>query len=285
MQMLENFATGSYLEMDYVNERRNMDRFTSVVLPKCSKSHIRIPKVIFATRKVIATEWIEGKKLVDSDAKTINKLTPIGVQCFLVQLLDAGFFHADPHSANLLVDTRGRLCLIDFGLCAEVSQPDTKGMCEALVHLMSSDMKGLLEDAVQLGFLPPDVDRGRLLPVLSRVYDEAKVAADAVKSSRSGQGQMEPAYLPKQRRKQFAMISRDLNEIFFRFPFVVPAYFALITRALIVLEGIAVTGDPSFDIFKAAYPYARSRAIELFGWKGVGSLLSAANTYEAHSGR
>ncbi len=58
------------------------------------------------------------------------------------------------------------------------------------------------------------------------------------------------------RRKKFMSVSLDLNRIFFEYPFLVPNYFALITRAMIVLEGIAVTGDPAFDLFSSAYPYA-----------------------------
>ena len=60
--------------------------------------------------------------------------------------------------------------------------------------------------------------------------------------------------------------------MFFEYPFLVPDYFALITRAMIVLEGIAVTGDPEFDLFKAAYPYSLSRAIQIFGYSGVVSI-------------
>ena len=61
------------------------------------------------------TEWIEGLKLAASPASVINKLIPVGVECFLIQLLDTGFFHADPHPGNLLVTKDGRLALIDFG--------------------------------------------------------------------------------------------------------------------------------------------------------------------------
>ena len=64
---------------------------------------------------------------------------------------------------------------------------------------------------------------------------------------------------------QLKGVSRELNAVFFDYPFTVPAYFALITRALIVLEGIAVHGDPQFDIFAAAYPYALRKALVLFG--------------------
>ena len=77
-------------------------------------------------------------------------------------------------------------------------------------------------------------------------------------------------------RAQFAAVSRDLNQIFFEFPFAVPEYFALITRALIVLEGIALTGDKSFDLFQAAYPLAAQHAARLFGAKELASMLGEA---------
>jgi predicted unusual protein kinase regulating ubiquinone biosynthesis (AarF/ABC1/UbiB family) len=72
-------------------------------------------------------------------------------------------------------------------------------------------------------------------------------------------------------------ISGELNEIFFDYPFQVPDYFALITRALIVLEGIALTGDPDFDLFAASYPYAVTRAMTTFDASDVSALLAQAN--------
>ena len=70
--------------------------------------------------KVLVTEWIEGAQLAKSPPEVINRLIPVGVECFLIQLLETGFFHADPHPGNLLVTPEGRLALIDFGLMADV---------------------------------------------------------------------------------------------------------------------------------------------------------------------
>merc|ERR1711920_972224 len=131
---------------------------------------------------------------------------------------------------------------------------------------MQGDVSGLVEDAVQLNFLPKDVDRESLVPVLQRVFDSAQLAVtDQVRASLQFQS-------IQSRRKQFWAVSMDLNRIFYLYPFLVPDYFALITRAMIVLEGIAITGDPSFDLFKAAYPYSLKRAVKLFGLGGVASL-------------
>lgn len=67
-------------------------------------------------------------------------------------------------------------------------------------------------------------------------------------------------------------ISNELNEVFFKYPFTVPPFFALVTRGLGLLEGIALSGDPSFDIFKASYPFARRRALEVFGAHSLNQL-------------
>jgi predicted unusual protein kinase regulating ubiquinone biosynthesis (AarF/ABC1/UbiB family) len=172
---------------------------------------------------------------------------------------------SDPHPGNLLVDTKGRLVLIDFGLCAEIQQLDTHGMTSAIMHLIKGDVPALVDDAVTLRFLPHDVDKASLLPALQAVFDEAKLAGDAADLTKF-------AFKTRVRRHQFKQISARLNRIFYEYPFVVPEYFALITRALIVLEGIAVTGDKDFDIFAAAYPYATERASTTFGWREVREL-------------
>ena len=118
-----------------------------------------------------------------------------------------------------------------------------------MVHLIEGKVAALVDDAVDLDFLPDDIDRAALVPILGRVFDGARLAAKS----------MDGAPVQK-RRKEFAAVSADLNNIFFEQPFRVPDYFALVTRALIVLEGIALSGDPSFDIFKAAYPHAARAA-------------------------
>ena len=134
------------------------------------------------------------------------------------------------------------------------------------------DVPALLDDAISLGFLPPDVDRTHLLPALRRVFSNGKVAA----ADANGDETQHIQYKSAQRRQQFSSISNELNAIFFEYPFVVPEYFALITRALIVLEGIAVIGDPGFDIFAASYPYASRRAVQLLGPRQVLALFSTA---------
>ena len=69
-----------------------------------------------------------------------------------------------------------RLALIDFGLCADVPLPDTKNMTLAIVHLMQGDVSGLLDDSIELGFLPKDINKDTLLPALQKIFDDAQLA-------------------------------------------------------------------------------------------------------------
>ena len=101
------------------------------------------------TSRKVLLEFIDGVQLAKSSAAVIKRLIPVGVKVYLAQLLDTGFFHSDPHPGNLLVDKKGRLVLIDFGLCATVAKPDTENMTKAIVHLMGGDMGKLLDDAVK----------------------------------------------------------------------------------------------------------------------------------------
>ncbi len=123
--LVDTFGTASLQELDYLHEAENQERFRRDLVPKM-KDRVHIPKVYRATRKVLVTEWIQGEKLADSGSDVIKRLIPIGVECFLIQLLETGDFHADPHPGNLLVTQDGKLALLDFGLCAKVPLPDTR---------------------------------------------------------------------------------------------------------------------------------------------------------------
>ena len=116
VQLLDTFASASLKELDYINEAANQEEFRKEFMHRMG-SKVYIPAVHdqWTTRKVLVTEWIEGEKLAESSNDVINTLTPVGVECFLAQLLDTGRFHADPHPGNLLVTKTGRLALIDFG--------------------------------------------------------------------------------------------------------------------------------------------------------------------------
>merc|ERR1712179_471398 len=152
---------------------------------------------------------------------------------------------------------------------------DTKNLTIAIVHLMQQDINGLILDAIKLGFLPNDVNIAGLLVDLQGLFDAAQVVEQIHTEPQSvSKGDRKFTSIVT-RRKKFWAVSKDLNSIFFKYPFLVPDYFALMTRAMIVLEGIAVTGNPEFDIFSESYPYAFRIALKVFGVRDLSEIVKS----------
>ena len=172
--------------------------------------------------------------------------------------------YKDPHPGNLLVTPEGKLCLIDFGLCATVDEQARAGMTKAIVNLLARDFHSLVhKDAKQLGFLPHDYDTTELQPLLTKILTGGLLDSGSNLHSR---------------KRKLMEISNELNQVFFKYPFSVPPFFALVTRGLGLLEGIALTGDPEFDIFRASAPYATKRAMQMAmgrSWTGKNKTLPA----------
>jgi predicted unusual protein kinase regulating ubiquinone biosynthesis (AarF/ABC1/UbiB family) len=132
-------------------------------------------------------------------------------------------FLASPHPGNLYVMDNGTLCLLDFGLIAEIDNQARRSMTSALYHLLTGDFDTLIaRDAKDLGFLPEDLDISELKPILTKILTTGLVE--------SGSNLVE-------RKRKLMSISEELNEVFFRYPFSVPPFFALVTRGLGLLEG------------------------------------------------
>ncbi|GAB2221776.1 hypothetical protein Droror1_Dr00012964 [Drosera rotundifolia] len=196
----------------------------------------------YTSRKVLTTQWIEGEKLSQSTASDVGELVNVGVICYLKQLLDTGFFHADPHPGNLIRTPEGKLAILDFGLVTKLTDDQKYGMIEAIAHLIHRDYDAIVKDFVKLDFIPEGVNLAPILPVLGKVFDQALEGGGA-------------------KSINFQELASDLAQITFDYPFRIPPYFALIIRAIGVLEGIALVGNPDFAIVDEAYPYIAQRLL------------------------
>ena len=141
--------------MNYVQEGENGLKFLKLMKPL---KEVTAPKPIFelTSRKILTMEWINGKRLVDAEASEINRLVNIGITCYLMQLLETGFFHADPHPGNMLRTDDGKLAVLDFGLMSELEDYQKFGMIGSITHLVKKDYYKVAEDFDYLGFLPED---------------------------------------------------------------------------------------------------------------------------------
>lgn len=237
--LLDEFAYRFYQELDYNLEcenglkiREQMKVLPSVVIPD------NYPD--YTSRRVHVAEWIDGEKLSQSTADDVGNLVNLGVITYLTQLLEFGFFHADPHPGNMMRTTDGKLAILDFGLMTEVTDNQKYGMIEAIAHLLNRDYSEIGQDFVNLDFIPEGTDTRPIVPALTKVFDVA-LAGGGAKSI------------------NFQELAADLAEITYEFPFQIPPYFALVIRAISVLEGIALVGNPDFAIIDEAYPYIARR--------------------------
>jgi predicted unusual protein kinase regulating ubiquinone biosynthesis (AarF/ABC1/UbiB family) len=243
--IMDEFAGRIFEEMDYTQEGENAERFDSLYgyMPE-----IYVPEIYwdYTARRVLTMEWIEGTKLTQLEAiaaQGINAtaLVEVGVQCSLRQLLEHGFFHADPHPGNLLAMPDGRLAYLDFGMMSQMEPYQRYGLIEAIVHLVNRDFEGLARDYVSLEFLGPEVDLTPIIPAFAIVFNDALGASVADINIKS--------------------ITDRLSALMYEYPFRVPAYFALIIRSLVTLEGIAIGVDPEFKVLSKAYPYIAKRLL------------------------
>jgi len=241
----DELASRIFEEMNYFQEAVNADKFAKLYgeLPE-----IYVPRIYwdYTGRRVLTMEWVEGIKLTNIraiQAKGIDAthLVEVGVQCSLRQLLEHGFFHADPHPGNLLAMDDGRLAYLDFGMMSNIQPYQRYGLIEAVVHLVNRDFESLAKDYVKLEFLKPDTDLAPIIPALSQVFGNALGASVA--------------------ELNFKSITDQMSAMMYEFPFRVPAYYALIIRSMVTLEGIAIGIDPQFKVLSKAYPYIATRLL------------------------
>ncbi len=244
--LIDELGKRVFEEMDYLNEAENAEKFRNLHL---HNSKIAVPKIYKETtsRRVLTMEWIDGTKLTNLEGVKNLGINPdemieIGVQCSLEQLLEHGFFHADPHPGNLLALEDGRLCYLDFGMMSEVTRSSRSGLIQAVVHLVNKNFDKLSQDFVKLGFLSKEVNLEPIVPAFQDVF---------VNAVELGVSKMD-----------FKSVTDDMSGVMYKFPFQLPPYYALIIRSLLTLEGIALSVDPDFKILGAAYPYFARRLME-----------------------
>ncbi|BAU65972.1 ABC-1 domain protein [Stanieria sp. NIES-3757] len=241
----DELAERIFEEINYMQEGRNAERFKKLY---GYLDEIYIPKIYweYTGRRVLTMEWVTGTKLTnikEIQAQGINAthLVEVGVECSLRQLLEHGFFHADPHPGNLLAMPDGRLAYLDFGMMSRIKPYQRYGLIEAVVHLVNRDFEALSRDYVKLDFLTPDTDLTPIVPALANVFGNALGASVA--------------------ELNFKSITDQMSAMMYEFPFRVPAYYALIIRSMVTLEGIAIGIEPDFKVLSKAYPYVAKRLL------------------------
>lgn len=161
----------------HLQEGLNARRFRKLY---ADKENVIVPDIFwdYTSAKVLTMEWIDGVKLNEQDAierqgLKVLDLVNTGLQCSLRQLLEYGYFHADPHPGNLLATPNGKLAFLDFGMMSETPEQARHAIICHVVHLVNRDYEAVARDYYALNFLSPDVDVSPIVPALRNFFDDA----------------------------------------------------------------------------------------------------------------
>jgi predicted unusual protein kinase regulating ubiquinone biosynthesis (AarF/ABC1/UbiB family) len=244
-QIIDEFGIKLFEEIDYINEGRNAEKFAANFL---DDPNVKVPEIYweYTSDRLLTLEWINGYKLNEMDKIRAAGLDPnaiieIGVTTGLRQLLEHGFFHADPHPGNLFATFDGRMAYIDFGMMDQLDNTTKETIASSIVQLINQDYQALARDFVELGFLAPTTDIRPIIPALEKVL--GKAVGESVGDF------------------NFKTITDEFSELMYDYPFRVPAKFALIIRSLVTQEGLALSLNPDFKIVEISYPYVSRRLL------------------------
>lgn len=229
-----------YEEIDYLNEGRNADTFRRNFR---NRDWVKVPRVYwrYASSRVLTLEYVPGIKISNYEAleaagldrKVLSKL---GAAAYLHQLLDCGFFHADPHPGNLAVSPEGALIFYDFGMMGQITTNVREKLLDTFLGVAQKDADRVVASLIELGALSPTKDlapvRRSIQYILDRLMDRPF------------------------EDQSVAEISEDLYEIAYDQPFRFPATFTFVMRAFSTLEGVGKGLDPDFNFMEVARPFA-----------------------------
>lgn len=242
-------------ELDYQREGRNADRLRESFVD--TPNLLYIPKVYWeiSTRQVLVMERIRGIKISDISALDAagydrHKVALNSASATVKQVMEDGFFHADPHSGNYLIMPGEVIGLIDFGKVGYLRDKDRVDLIRLFMAAIQMDVDGLIDQLVRMGAVLEEVDRNKLAYDLHRFLN--KYNGTPIKYIRAQE------------------LIDEITAVTFRHHLRLPSTWWLVGQTIVMLEGIGLQLDPDFDVFKAAEPHIQRLMPKLFlphdGW-------------------
>ncbi|MEM8719315.1 MAG: AarF/ABC1/UbiB kinase family protein [Cyanobacteria bacterium P01_G01_bin.39] len=227
-------------ETDYLLEGRNADTFRRNFK---NEDWVCVPRVYwkYASPKVLTLEYMPGIKIshyeaIEAAGLDRKALARLGAKAYLQQILNGGFFHADPHPGNIAVNTDGSLIFYDFGMMGQIESNIREGLMDTLIGVAQKNSDKVVNSLINLGALVPTGDMSSVRRSIQFMLDN---------------------FMDKPFEEQSVdAISEDLYEIAYGQPFRFPATFTFVMRAFSTLEGVGKGLDPEFNFMEVAQPYA-----------------------------
>lgn len=229
-----------YEEIDYLNEGRNADTFRRNFR---DREWVCVPRVYwrYTSLRVLTLEYLPGIKISHYEALEAagldrKRLAELGAKAYLYQVLNDGFFHADPHPGNIAVSPGGQLIFYDFGMMGRIQAVTRDKLLRTFLSIAQRDGEQVVQSLIELGALVPTGDIGPVRRSIQYLLDNFMDQPFEVQS--------------------VAQISDDLYEIAYDQPFRFPATFTFVMRAFSTLEGVGKGLDQDFNFMQVAQPFA-----------------------------
>jgi ubiquinone biosynthesis protein len=253
-QLVDEFARSIRKELDYRQEGRNAQNFHRHF---AGDPHVHVPKVYwqYTRPRVLTLEWIDGIQLADVDmlTTTLEERREIAyriTEAWMTMIFRHGFFHGDPHPANILLPTEaGTIGLVDFGAVGTLTDDDMSKLTGLFIDAANENIDQLPKRLADLGVRYPKEREGEFLAELHelyyRYYGASLSEVDPIQVIREG----------------FQLIySMNLH---------LPARFLLLDRTIATLASVGGELYPDFNVFEVARPYARDLMLERFAPRRV----------------
>ncbi len=246
-ELVDEFAAQLRAELDYTREGRNAETFRRNFR---NDERVLVPRVYwtYSRERVLTLEFIEGVQLVDLPAETPlarrRELAYLMADAWMAMIFRQGFFHGDPHPANVLVLPDGWIGLVDFGATGRLTDEDMSKLTRLFVDAAQERVDHLPKRLAELGVRYPKEReaefRARLHDLYYRYYGARLAEIDPLE------------------------VIREAFDLIYSMNLRLPTRFVLLDRAIATLGSVGVELYPDFNVFEVAKPYARALMIERF---------------------
>ena len=240
------FATTLRAELNYLNEGRNAEKFASNFTNDAS---IHIPKIYWetTTSRVLTIERIYGMKIDGAEVRSMplaarDELANRATRAIAKMIFDDGFFHADPHPGNLFIESTGCIGLIDFGMVGEVNDRLRDHLAKLLFAFSRNDPDRIARALLKLSITMTATNRELLVRDIAHFIEQY-------------QGRLLGEI-------QLTSLISELLAILRTHHLQLPSEMAMLTKMVLMLEGMGVRLNPEFNLGEVLKPYASRLAIE-----------------------
>lgn len=240
-QAISTFERSLLEEVSLINERNNILQFR---LNFKNNKETYVPKVYeeFSNNNILCMEFIDGIKVTDKSVLLANDIDPVkvseaGLRLFVSQILDYGFFHADPHAGNILVKKDGKIVFIDFGAVGKI-QPNDKEILENLiVSFVAKNSHKIVRSLKKMAI-------SYEIPDERRFENDVDDILNFVHSSSLQDINVQ-------------VIINKMKDILKDNRLYMPDYFYLLFKGISLIEGVGRSINPDLDIVKSLHPYTK----------------------------